>query len=152
MSTEERTEIRKDMNHNKGLISHSLIFKNSKSVETKPFKVKISDESLKENSKSDFIWEQLRFLSLEKLVQYKLELFFKQQKEACVQIDGLYDLILEQIEKPLIELSLKQLNGHQVNTAKMLGINRNTLKRKMNLYKLKNQKYKKKKDTASNKT
>lgn len=96
-------------------------------------------QSLKKssNTREGIFLETLRVFSLTQLIQFKLELFFQQQKEAGVQIDGLYDLFLEQIEKPLIELSLKQLNGNQLKTAKMLGINRNTLKSKIKLYGLK---------------
>ena len=61
----------------------------------------------------------------------------KQQKEAQVELSGLYNIVLEQVEKPLIELSLKAFNGNQVKTAIMLGINRNTLKKKIDNYKLK---------------
>jgi DNA-binding protein Fis len=51
--------------------------------------------------------------------------------------NGLYNIVLEQVEKPLIELALKAYNGNQVKTALMLGINRNTLKKKIDNYKLK---------------
>lgn len=44
---------------------------------------------------------------------------------------GLYHCILREIEKPLIEVALKRLKGNQVQVAKLLGINRNTLRRKI---------------------
>ena len=76
----------------------------------------------------------LRSVSLEKLVKSKLEVLFNQQREAQVELDGLYSIVIEQVEKPLIELSLKAYNGNQIKTAKMLGINRNTLKKKIDTY------------------
>ena len=79
----------------------------------------------------------LQSVSLEKLVKSKLEVLFKQQKEAQVQLDGLYEIVMGQVEKPLIELSLMAYKGNQVKTAKMLGINRNTLKKKIDTYKIK---------------
>lgn len=79
----------------------------------------------------------LQSVSLEKLVKSKLEVLFQQQQDADVQLDGLYNIVLEQVEKPLIELSLKAWKGNQVKTAKMLGINRNTLKKKIDTYKIK---------------
>lgn len=79
----------------------------------------------------------LQSVSLEKLVKSKLEVLFQQQQEAQVQLDNLYDLVIEQVEKPLIELSLRAFNGNQVKTAQMLGINRNTLKKKIDTYKIK---------------
>ena len=76
----------------------------------------------------------LKSTSLEKLVKSKLELLFKQQKETHVQLDKLYDIVIQQVEKPLIELSLRAHNGNQVKTARMLGINRNTLKKKIDTF------------------
>ena len=38
---------------------------------------------------------------------------------------------MKEIEKPLIQVTLKRLKGNQVKTAKLLGINRNTLRRKI---------------------
>ncbi|MFD2207356.1 nitrogen regulation protein NR(I) [Kiloniella antarctica] len=44
---------------------------------------------------------------------------------------GLYDRILKEIEKPLIELSLMSTNGNQIQASKLLGLNRNTLRKKI---------------------
>lgn len=44
---------------------------------------------------------------------------------------GLYDRVLKELEKPLITLSLMATRGNQIKTAKMLGINRNTLRKKI---------------------
>lgn len=88
------------------------------------------------NSENLFV-ANLQQVSLEKLVKSKLEVLFQQQKEAQVELNGLYNIVLEQVERPLIELALKAYNGNQVKTALMLGINRNTLKKKIDNYKLK---------------
>jgi len=76
----------------------------------------------------------LQSVSLEKLVKSKLSLLFEQQKQADVELHGLHKIIIEQVEKPLIELALRQYNGNQVKAAKLLGINRNTLKKKIDAY------------------
>jgi Fis family transcriptional regulator len=86
------------------------------------------------NSPDNLFVANLQSVSLERLVKSKLEVLFQQQKEAQVQLSGLYDMVIEQVEKPLIELALASLNGNQVKTAQLLGINRNTLKKKIDTY------------------
>jgi Fis family transcriptional regulator len=88
------------------------------------------------NSENLFV-ANLQNVSLEKLVQSKLEVLFSQQQEAQVELNGLYNVVLEQVERPLIEIALKNYNGNQVKTAQLLGINRNTLKKKIDNYKIK---------------
>ncbi len=44
---------------------------------------------------------------------------------------GLYDRILKEIEKPLITLTLQATRGNQVKAAQVLGLNRNTLRKKI---------------------
>lgn len=89
------------------------------------------------NSSDNLFVANLQQVSLEKLVKSKLEVLFQQQKEAQVELNGLYNVIIEQVEKPLLELALRAYNGNQVKTAQMLGINRNTLKKKIDNYKIK---------------
>jgi len=45
-------------------------------------------------------------------------------------------MVLQQIEKPLIEFVLQQTDNNQTHAANVLGINRNTLKKKMQKYDL----------------
>ncbi len=45
--------------------------------------------------------------------------------------DGLYDRVLAEIERPLLRLSLAATGGNQIRAAKLLGINRNTLRKKL---------------------
>lgn len=89
------------------------------------------------NSSDHLFVANLQAVSLEKLVKSKLEVLFTQQKEADVELNGLYDIVMEQVERPLLELALRSFNGNQVKTAQMLGINRNTLKKKIDIYKIK---------------
>ncbi len=88
------------------------------------------------NSSDNLFVANLQAVSLEKLVKSKLEVLFQQQRDANIELSGLYDIVLEQVEKPLIELALQSRNGNQVKTAQLLGINRNTLKKKIDGYKI----------------
>ena len=45
--------------------------------------------------------------------------------------DGLYDRILAEIERPLLRLSLAAVRGNQLKAARLLGLNRNTLRKKL---------------------
>ena len=45
--------------------------------------------------------------------------------------NNLYDLIIQDVERPLIQYALEQCRGNQIRAAKMLGINRNTLHKKI---------------------
>ncbi|GLQ07247.1 nitrogen regulation protein NR(I) [Sneathiella chinensis] len=44
---------------------------------------------------------------------------------------GLYERILREIERPLIIQSLEATNGNQIRSAELLGLNRNTLRKKI---------------------
>ena len=49
----------------------------------------------------------------------------------------LHELIMGGIEKPLVEIVLKETNGNQTQAANILGINRNTLRAKITHYEIK---------------
>ena len=44
---------------------------------------------------------------------------------------GLYARVLKELERPLIALSLEATNGNQLRSADLLGLNRNTLRKKI---------------------
>ena len=44
---------------------------------------------------------------------------------------GLYDRVLREVERPLILLTLGATRGNQIRAAHLLGLNRNTLRKKI---------------------
>ncbi|MBI3063074.1 MAG: sigma-54-dependent Fis family transcriptional regulator, partial [Deltaproteobacteria bacterium] len=68
-------------------------------------------------------------LSLEEVIRHKLEDYFERTRG--VDVDNLYNLVVERVERPLIELTLRKTRGNQIKAAQILGINRNTLRKKI---------------------
>jgi two-component system nitrogen regulation response regulator GlnG len=68
-------------------------------------------------------------LSLEEIIRHKLVDYFRRTEG--VDVDNLYSLVIERVERPLIELTLKKTKGNQIRAAQILGINRNTLRKKI---------------------
>ncbi|HQR52106.1 MAG TPA: Fis family transcriptional regulator [Burkholderiales bacterium] len=44
---------------------------------------------------------------------------------------AIYDMVIGCVEKPLLEIVLDKAQGNQTRAAEMLGLNRNTLRKKM---------------------
>jgi len=68
-------------------------------------------------------------LSLEEIIHHKLEDYFARTRG--VDVDNLYSLVIERVERPLIELTLRKTGGNQIRASEILGINRNTLRKKI---------------------
>ena len=69
-------------------------------------------------------------VTLATLVERHLASYFADQPDG-VPPAGLYDRILEEVERPLIQLTLAATRGNQVRAAEVLGLNRNTLRKKI---------------------
>jgi Fis family transcriptional regulator len=68
-------------------------------------------------------------------VRKSLERYFK-------DLDGtkprsIYDMVLKNVERPMLETVLERAEGNQTVAAEMLGINRNTLRKKIQALKIK---------------
>jgi len=68
-------------------------------------------------------------LALEEVVHDKIAHFFV--RLGHYDITGIHKSVLQQVERPLIRLALHQAGGNQMKAARILGINRNTLRSKM---------------------
>ncbi|HBT41718.1 MAG TPA: nitrogen regulation protein NR(I), partial [Rhodospirillaceae bacterium] len=67
---------------------------------------------------------------LSQVVEERLEAYFGAHAGA-LPAAGLYDPVLREIERPLILLTLRATRGNQVKAAEVLGLNRNTLRKKI---------------------
>jgi two-component system nitrogen regulation response regulator GlnG len=69
--------------------------------------------------------------TLEKDVEAHLRQYFAAHSGDHPPPPGLYGRILPLVEKPLIEMTLRATGGNQLKAAYVLGINRNTLRKKI---------------------
>ncbi len=46
----------------------------------------------------------------------------------------LYDMVISEVERPLLETVMRQTRGNQTRASEMLGINRGTLRKKLRLH------------------
>ena len=72
--------------------------------------------------------------SMEHMVALKIRRFLDQV--GAFYPENLYHLMMRKMEKPLITEVLKRTGGNQLQAAKILGINRLTLAKKIKLYNL----------------
>ena len=49
-------------------------------------------------------------------------------------IDNIYNLVIGEVEKPLIEETIKYCKGNQSKASELLGLSRGTLRKKMKQY------------------
>ena len=75
-------------------------------------------------------------LSLGMSVEEHLKKFFKLHKDRLPSA-GLYSRIINEVERPLISICLNVTKGNQIKASKLLGLNRNTLRKKIKELKIK---------------
>ncbi|MGD9535817.1 MAG: nitrogen regulation protein NR(I) [Alphaproteobacteria bacterium] len=68
--------------------------------------------------------------SLGLAVEQHLSRYFAAHGDALPP-SGLYDRVLREMERPLLSIALAATRGNQVQAAKLLGVNRNTLRKKI---------------------
>ena len=67
--------------------------------------------------------------SIQEVVQKSLEEYFNDLGEQ--QASNIYDMVVLTVEKPILEVVMQRADGNQSHAAQMLGINRNTLRKKL---------------------
>lgn len=68
--------------------------------------------------------------SLESAVDRLLGAYFEAH-EGTLPSAGLYARVIREVEKPMIRLALDATGGNQAQAARVLGLNRNTLRKKI---------------------
>ena len=78
----------------------------------------------------------IKNISLGMSVEEHLKKFFKLHKDKLPS-SGLYSRIISEVERPLISICLNATKGNQIKASKVLGLNRNTLRKKIKELKIK---------------
>ena len=72
--------------------------------------------------------------ALKDCVRQALNDYFKQIDGE--EVTNLYDMVLAEVEAPLLEVVLEMTRSNQSSAARMLGVNRGTLRKKLKQYNL----------------
>ena len=71
---------------------------------------------------------------LEEIIESKLEEFVKKMRNGSAR--NLHPMLIAAVERPLIAHALKETNGNQIQAAHLLGMNRNTLRKKITEFRI----------------
>ena len=71
---------------------------------------------------------------IEECVRNSLEAYFRDLRGA--EPAGIHDMVIQVVERPLLEVVMKQAGHNQSRAAEWLGLNRNTLRKKLVEHKL----------------
>ena len=71
---------------------------------------------------------------IEECVRESLEAYFKDLRG--VEPHSMHEMFMQTVERPLLDVVMKHADGNQSRAAEWLGINRNTLRRKLQDHKL----------------
>jgi len=74
--------------------------------------------------------------SLTDTVKQTLKTYFDQLESS--EPNDIYSMVLQQVEAPLLEVVMQQVDGNQTRAAAYLGLNRGTLRKKLRIYGLDN--------------
>ncbi len=69
------------------------------------------------------------FPSLNEAVSQNLERYFSDLSGETP--NAVYDMVINAVERPMLEIVMRRAHGNQCRASEMLGINRNTLRKKL---------------------
>ncbi len=72
--------------------------------------------------------------TIEACLRESLEQYFRDLKGA--EPHSMHEMVIRTVEKPLLDVVMKHADGNQSKAAEWLGVNRNTLRRKLQDHKL----------------
>jgi DNA-binding NtrC family response regulator len=87
----------------------------------------LSDDEILQLEDFDLQLRQAR--SIGRFIEVRLSGFMK--KISRLEKFNLYSMVIDEVEKSLITMVLKETKGNQVKASRLLGINRNTLRNKI---------------------
>jgi DNA-binding protein Fis len=105
-------------------LSRTLLITGSKSVLKRASKFMVSVARAKAAASGDSAP-----LSLEDYVEWKMGDFVKGMRNGSGR--NLHPMLISAIERPLITKALQETKGNQIQAAELLGLNRNTLRKKI---------------------
>ena len=71
---------------------------------------------------------------IDEVVRASLQTYFSDLNG--IEPDNMYDMVVRLVEKPLLEVVMQQADNNQSRAAEWLGLNRNTLRKKLLDHKL----------------
>jgi Fis family transcriptional regulator len=72
--------------------------------------------------------------NIDECVRNSLESYFRDLRGT--EPDGMYEMLVRVVEKPLLDVVMTRAEGNQSKAAQWLGLNRNTLRKKLVEHKL----------------
>ncbi len=78
--------------------------------------------------------EQVQEQALRSSVEATMENYFRHLDGQSVT--DVYDMVLQEVEAPLLEIVMKNTRQNQTKAAELLGLNRGTLRKKLKRYSL----------------
>jgi two-component system nitrogen regulation response regulator GlnG len=85
--------------------------------------------------KRDLFLEDTGPCTIKEFLEEKLKRYLKDM--AKLEHSNLYETVVSEVEKAIITIVLDETDGNQLKTARILGINRNTLRAKIKKYRIK---------------
>lgn len=70
-----------------------------------------------------------RQTSLDEVVSRSLEKYFRDLEGTPP--NAIYQMVIQAVERPMLEVVMREAQGNQLRASEMLGINRNTLRKKL---------------------